>query len=152
MFREVAARGTDAPWYKGWEITEEARDTFRATTIASQQAKRRAVSGECSGRFDAAECAAWQPGWKPVLLGDSAISGVSIIVDSPNAHTSTGKISIKDPRQHFAHQDMLNGSLMKGYTLSFYVQPSRPPPRGLTLGAGQCSVEVIGRDISLSTS
>ncbi|WP_176400260.1 DNA cytosine methyltransferase [Sphingobium sp. Z007] len=48
MYKQLAARGTDAPWYQGWELTEQERATFRATTIASQQAKRRAASGDCS--------------------------------------------------------------------------------------------------------
>lgn len=49
MFRERAnsARGTDAPWYRGWDLTDEQRAVFRATTLASQAAKRRALNGEC---------------------------------------------------------------------------------------------------------
>lgn len=41
------ARGTDTPWYRGWNLTPEQRAVFRATTLASQAAKRRALSGEC---------------------------------------------------------------------------------------------------------
>jgi DNA (cytosine-5)-methyltransferase 1 len=41
------AQGTDAPWYKGWAITDSKRDIFRATTLASQEAKRKALRGEC---------------------------------------------------------------------------------------------------------
>jgi DNA (cytosine-5)-methyltransferase 1 len=41
------SRGTDAPWYRGWDLTEAQRAAFRATTVASQAAKRRAVNGEC---------------------------------------------------------------------------------------------------------
>ncbi len=49
MFRErgTAARGTDTPWYRGWELTDTERAVFRATTLASQAAKRRAINGEC---------------------------------------------------------------------------------------------------------
>jgi DNA (cytosine-5)-methyltransferase 1 len=49
MFRErgAASRGTDTSWYRGWDLTEEERAVFRATTIASQAAKRRAINGEC---------------------------------------------------------------------------------------------------------
>lgn len=47
LTRRNTARGTDAPWYRGWDITQAERDVFRATSIASQQAKRRALSGEC---------------------------------------------------------------------------------------------------------
>jgi DNA (cytosine-5)-methyltransferase 1 len=43
----VTSRGTDSPWYRGWNLTEAERAVFRATTVASQAAKRRAVSGEC---------------------------------------------------------------------------------------------------------
>lgn len=50
MYRQLAARGTDSPWYQGWDLTEMERATFRATTIASQHAKRRAAAGECSER------------------------------------------------------------------------------------------------------
>ena len=50
VYRQLAARGTDAPWYQGWDLTEQERAAFRATTIASQQAKRRAASGECGER------------------------------------------------------------------------------------------------------
>ncbi|HTT78769.1 MAG TPA: DNA (cytosine-5-)-methyltransferase [Stellaceae bacterium] len=49
MLRERlgSARGTDTPWYRGWNLTAEERAVFRATTLASQAAKRRALSGEC---------------------------------------------------------------------------------------------------------
>lgn len=45
--RAYSARGTDAPWYRGWDLTEDQRAVFRATTRASQAAKRRALNGEC---------------------------------------------------------------------------------------------------------
>src|SRR5436853_3482384 len=45
--RANSARGTDAPWYRGWDLTEDERAVFRATTMASQAAKRRALNGEC---------------------------------------------------------------------------------------------------------
>lgn len=45
--KAARARGTDLPWYKGRNLTEQERATFRATTIAAQKAKRRALSGEC---------------------------------------------------------------------------------------------------------
>jgi DNA (cytosine-5)-methyltransferase 1 len=41
------AKGTDAPWYRGWDLTEEQRDRFRRNTAASQAAKDRAVRGLC---------------------------------------------------------------------------------------------------------
>lgn len=49
MFRDMGstARGTDTPWYRGWNLTDAERAAFRATTLASQAAKRRAISGEC---------------------------------------------------------------------------------------------------------
>lgn len=43
----LAARGTETPWYQGWDITDEERATFRATTLAAQHAKRLAASGKC---------------------------------------------------------------------------------------------------------
>lgn len=48
MLKDLTARGTDAPWYQGWELSEAERATFRATTMEAQKAKRRAVAGECS--------------------------------------------------------------------------------------------------------
>ena len=42
------ATGTEAAWYKGWDITEEEREVFRQTSLASQAAKTRAVRGECN--------------------------------------------------------------------------------------------------------
>jgi DNA (cytosine-5)-methyltransferase 1 len=42
-----SARGTDTPWYRGWNLTEDERAVFRATTLASQAARRRALNGEC---------------------------------------------------------------------------------------------------------
>ena len=45
--RAISARGTEAPWYRGWDLTEEERAVFRATTLKSQAAKRRALNGEC---------------------------------------------------------------------------------------------------------
>ncbi len=38
--------GTDAPWYEGWEITEERRAAFRATAVRSREAKLRALAGD----------------------------------------------------------------------------------------------------------
>ncbi|MDP4005163.1 DNA cytosine methyltransferase [Methylobacterium sp. NEAU K] len=40
------ARGTDAPWYQARDLTETERAAFRATTLAAQQAKRQALSGD----------------------------------------------------------------------------------------------------------
>jgi len=45
--RMYVKRGTNAPWYKGRELTDEQRDRFRATTLASQAAKAKALRGEC---------------------------------------------------------------------------------------------------------
>lgn len=45
--RHYGARGTDTPWYQGWNITDAERATFRATTLAAQEAKRRALRGDC---------------------------------------------------------------------------------------------------------
>ncbi len=42
------ATGTDASWYRGWDLTDEERATFRKTSIASQAAKARAMRGECT--------------------------------------------------------------------------------------------------------
>jgi DNA (cytosine-5)-methyltransferase 1 len=41
-------KGTDSSWYKGWDLTAEERERFRRTTMASQAAKARALSGECT--------------------------------------------------------------------------------------------------------
>jgi DNA (cytosine-5)-methyltransferase 1 len=41
------ANGTGAAWYKGWDLTEEQRERFRRTTLASQAAKSRAIRGDC---------------------------------------------------------------------------------------------------------
>lgn len=41
-------RGTSTAWYQGWDLTEEERAIFRATTRASQAAKRLAQAGGCS--------------------------------------------------------------------------------------------------------
>lgn len=43
------ARGTDAPWYQARDLTEAQRAVFRANTLASQKAKRKALSGEYDG-------------------------------------------------------------------------------------------------------
>ena len=48
MLKTYAARGTDSPWYQGRDITDDERAVFRATTIASQNAKRRALDGDCT--------------------------------------------------------------------------------------------------------
>lgn len=46
--RGSSARGTDAPWYRGWDLTETQRAIFRATTLESQAAKKRAINGQCT--------------------------------------------------------------------------------------------------------
>ncbi len=40
-------KGTKAPWYRGWDLTEDQRDRFRRTSIASQAAKALALNGGC---------------------------------------------------------------------------------------------------------
>lgn len=42
------AKGTEASWYRGWDLTEDQRARFRRTTLASQAAKARAVRRECT--------------------------------------------------------------------------------------------------------
>jgi len=42
------AKGTEASWYKGWNLTSEERARFRRTTLASQAAKARAMRGDCT--------------------------------------------------------------------------------------------------------
>jgi len=46
--RRNASRGTDTAWYQGWSLSDAERAVFRATTVAAQEAKRRALRGECS--------------------------------------------------------------------------------------------------------
>jgi DNA (cytosine-5)-methyltransferase 1 len=41
------ATGIDAPWHKGWDLTEKERHRFRLNSIASQAAKAKAIRGEC---------------------------------------------------------------------------------------------------------
>jgi DNA (cytosine-5)-methyltransferase 1 len=41
------AKGVEARWYRGWDLTDSERDRFRQNTLASQAAKARAVRGEC---------------------------------------------------------------------------------------------------------
>jgi DNA (cytosine-5)-methyltransferase 1 len=38
--------GTSAPWYEGWEITEERREVFRQTSRRSREAKLKAAASE----------------------------------------------------------------------------------------------------------
>lgn len=47
MYKQLGARGTEAAWYQGWQLSDEERAAFRATTIASQAAKRKALAGLC---------------------------------------------------------------------------------------------------------
>ncbi len=46
--RLYTARGTEAPWYRGWDLTDAERERFRQTSLASQAAKARALSGDCT--------------------------------------------------------------------------------------------------------
>jgi len=41
------ARGTDAPWYRGWDLTDAERERFRQISLNSRAAKARAARGEC---------------------------------------------------------------------------------------------------------
>lgn len=47
VVKPYQATGTTASWYKGWDLTDEQREKFRQTSIASQAAKSRALRGEC---------------------------------------------------------------------------------------------------------
>jgi DNA (cytosine-5)-methyltransferase 1 len=42
------AKGTGSAWYRGRDLTEEQRERFRRTTIASQAAKAKALRGDCN--------------------------------------------------------------------------------------------------------
>lgn len=46
--RLYTARGTGAPWYRGWDLTDSERERFRQISLAAQAAKARAVRGECT--------------------------------------------------------------------------------------------------------
>lgn len=48
LFKHHSSRGVDSPWYQGWDISDQERAAFRATTIAAQNAKRLALRGECA--------------------------------------------------------------------------------------------------------
>ncbi len=41
------ATGIEAPWHKGWDLTEKERHRFRLKSIASQAAKAKAINGDC---------------------------------------------------------------------------------------------------------
>jgi len=45
--KPYTARGTNAPWYSGWDISDVERERFRQTSLASGAAKARAMRGEC---------------------------------------------------------------------------------------------------------
>lgn len=47
LSKPYQATGTQAPWYRGWDLTEEERHRFRLNSIASQAAKAKALRGEC---------------------------------------------------------------------------------------------------------
>lgn len=42
--------GTAAPWYEGWDLTEEKREFFRQTSLRSREAKMRALRAETATR------------------------------------------------------------------------------------------------------
>jgi len=50
VYKQLTSRGTDTPWYQGWDISEQERAKFRATTLASQEAKRKASTGQTKER------------------------------------------------------------------------------------------------------
>lgn len=45
--RAYLRRGTDAPWYSGWKLTDLERERFRQISQSSRQAKVKALAGEC---------------------------------------------------------------------------------------------------------
>lgn len=47
QLKPYTARGTDAPWYRGWNISEEERERFRKISRESREAKARALAGLC---------------------------------------------------------------------------------------------------------
>src|SRR5437016_6003264 len=46
--------GTNAPWYRGWDISEERRDYFRQKAQASAAAKRAALAADEGPEVDRA--------------------------------------------------------------------------------------------------
>lgn len=54
--------GVLAPWYRGWEISEEKRDFFRETAQRSREAKLRALSGDCLEFVHPINTPAFDPG------------------------------------------------------------------------------------------
>lgn len=45
--KAYTAQGTDSAWYTGWDLEEEQRARFRKLSLASKEAKARALAGDC---------------------------------------------------------------------------------------------------------
>ena len=73
-----SARGTDAPWYRGWNLTEDERAVFRATTMASQAAKRRALNGECDRPKHPINRPRLDPNWLMPHMPPNGLSALSL--------------------------------------------------------------------------
>ncbi|WP_326525288.1 DNA cytosine methyltransferase [Sphingomonas sp.] len=105
MYRQHAGRGTDSPWYQGWEITERKRAIFRATTIAAQEAKRAALRGEGA----AAAHPIYTPRLNPVdLMPQYARNGLTAL----SLFSGGGGMDIGFDRAGFGH--VANYEIMQG--------------------------------------
>jgi DNA (cytosine-5)-methyltransferase 1 len=91
-----AARGTDTPWYQGWELTEAERAVFRATTLKAQEAKRRALRGECDGPKHPVNVPALEPADLMPRLRRSGFTALSLF-------SGGGGMDIGFDRAGFSH-------------------------------------------------
>ncbi len=87
--------GTDAPWYSGWNISEERRAAFREMSRRSHEAKLRALANE-----DLAECELNQPALDPSTL-IPAVEPTGI--GSLSLFSGGGGLDLAFDRAGFAH-------------------------------------------------
>ena len=73
-----AARGTEAPWYKGWELDDEERERFRQISLASKEAKERATRGECEAPKHPIPTPALDPGTLMPRLERNGLRSLSL--------------------------------------------------------------------------
>jgi DNA (cytosine-5)-methyltransferase 1 len=70
--------GTEAPWYRGREISEEQRESFRATAVRSREAKLKALAGEAPDSLHPVNTPAFDPAELMPQVGAHDLSALSL--------------------------------------------------------------------------
>lgn len=94
--KAYVAQGTDSAWYSGWNLEEEQRARFRLMSLASKEAKARALAGDCDAPKHAIPIARLDPAALMPILAPNGLRSLSLF-------SGGGGLDIAFERAGFGH-------------------------------------------------